>query len=245
MTINCKGELIDFSTPKVMGVLNITPDSFYDGGRYTNDKELLNQTEKMLTEGATFIDVGAYSSKPGATHISEDEELKRIIPAITAILKKFPKTIISIDTFRSNIAKETIANGAALINDISGGTLDEKMFETIAMLKVPYILMHIKGTPQNMQKNPTYENITTELISFFADQIFKLHQLQIKDMVIDVGFGFGKTIEHNYELLKNLKFIFLRISLIISICEIIELSILILREDFKNKEMNFDRFLSS
>ena len=205
MTINCKGELIDFSTPKVMGVLNITPDSFYDGGRYTNDKELLNQTEKMLTEGATFIDVGAYSSKPGATHISEDEELKRIIPAITAILKKFPKTIISIDTFRSNIAKETIANGAALINDISGGTLDEKMFETIAMLKVPYILMHIKGTPQNMQKNPTYENITTELISFFADQIFKLHQLQIKDMVIDVGFGFGKTIEHNYELLKNLK----------------------------------------
>ena len=205
MTINCKGELIDFSTPKVMGVLNITPDSFYDGGRYTNDKELLNQTEKMLTEGATFIDVGAYSSKPGATHISEDEELKRIIPAITAILKEFPKTIISIDTFRSNIAKETIANGAALINDISGGTLDEKMFETIAMLKVPYILMHIKGTPQNMQKNPTYENITTELISFFADQIFKLHQLQIKDMVIDVGFGFGKTIEHNYELLKNLK----------------------------------------
>jgi len=205
MTINCKGELIDFSTPKVMGVLNITPDSFYDGGRYTNDKEFLNQTEKMLTEGATFIDVGAYSSKPGATHISEDEELKRIIPAITAILKEFPKTIISVDTFRSNIAKETIANGAALINDISGGTLDKKMFETIAMLQVPYILMHIKGTPQNMQKNPTYENITTELISFFADQIFKLHQLQIKDMVIDVGFGFGKTIEHNYELLKNLK----------------------------------------
>jgi len=194
MTINCKGELIDFSTPKVMGVLNITPDSFYDGGRYTNDKEFLNQTEKMLTEGATFIDVGAYSSKPGATHISEDEELKRIIPAITAILKEFPKTIISVDTFRSNIAKETIANGAALINDISGGTLDKKMFETIAMLQVPYILMHIKGTPQNMQKNPTYENITTELISFFADQIFKLHQLQIKDMVIDVGFGFGKTI---------------------------------------------------
>ena len=205
MTINCKGELIDFSSPKVMGVLNITPDSFYDGGRFTNEKEILHQTEKMLTEGATFIDVGAYSSKPGATHISEDEELKRIIPAITAILKEFPKTIISVDTFRSNVAKETIANGAALINDISGGTLDERMFETVAMLQVPYILMHMKGTPQNMQKNPTYENITTELISFFANQIFKLHQLQIKDMVIDVGFGFGKTIEHNYELLKNLK----------------------------------------
>ena len=198
MTINCKGELIDFSTPKVMGVLNITPDSFYDGGCFTNEKEILYQTEKMLTEGATFIDVGAYSSKPGATHISEDEELKRIIPAIIAILKEFPKTIISVDTFRSNVAKETIANGAALINDISGGTLDERMFETVAMLQVPYILMHMKGTPQNMQKNPTYENITTELISFFANQIFKLHQLQIKDMVIDVGFGFGKTIEHNY-----------------------------------------------
>lgn len=204
MTINCKGKLIDFSSPKVMGVLNITPDSFYDGGYYTNEKEILYQTEKMLTEGATFIDVGAYSSKPGAIHISEEEELKRIIPAIKTILKEFPQTIISVDTFRSKVAIETVALGAALINDISGGTLDDKMFETIASLQVPYILMHIKGTPQNMQKNPTYENVTTELISFFANQIFKLHQLQLKDVVIDVGFGFGKTIEHNYQLLKDL-----------------------------------------
>ncbi len=204
MTINCKGKLIDLSSPKVMGVLNITPDSFYDGGCYSNEKEILHQTEKMLTEGATFIDVGAYSSKPGATHISEQEELKRIIPAIKAILREFPKTLISVDTFRSSIAKETVAIGASLINDISGGTLDEKMFETIAKLNVPYILMHIKGTPQNMQKNPAYENITTELISFFANQIFKLHQLQLKDVIIDVGFGFGKTIEHNYQLLKDL-----------------------------------------
>jgi dihydropteroate synthase len=204
MTINCKGKLIDFSSPKVMGVLNITPDSFYDGGCYTNEKEILYQTEKMLKEGATFIDVGAYSSKPGAIHISEEEELKRIIPAIKTILKEFPQTIISVDTFRSAVADETVAVGAALINDISGGTLDNKMFETIARLRVPYILMHIKGTPQNMQKNPTYENVTTELISFFANQIFKLHQLQLKDVVIDVGFGFGKTIEHNYQLLKDL-----------------------------------------
>lgn len=204
MTINCKGELIDFSSPKVMGVLNITPDSFYDGGLYTKEKDILYQTEKMLTEGATFIDVGAYSSKPGADHISEDEELKRIIPAINAILKEFPKTLISVDTFRSTVARETISEGAALINDISGGTLDKRMFETIAMLQVPYILMHIKGTPQNMQENPIYENITSELISFFANQIFKLHQLQIKDIVIDVGFGFGKTLEHNYQLLKDL-----------------------------------------
>jgi dihydropteroate synthase len=158
----------------------------------------------MLKEGATFIDVGAYSSKPGAIHISEEEELKRIIPAIKTILKEFPQTIISVDTFRSAVADETVAVGAALINDISGGTLDNKMFETIARLRVPYILMHIKGTPQNMQKNPTYENVTTELISFFANQIFKLHQLQLKDVVIDVGFGFGKTIEHNYQLLKDL-----------------------------------------
>ena len=204
MTINCKGKLIDFSSPKVMGVLNITPDSFYDGGYYKNEKELLSQTEKMLLEGATFIDIGACSSKPGASHISEEEELQRILPAVSAIIKEFPETIISIDTFRSTIAKETVAIGAALINDISGGTLDEKMFKTVAKLKVPYILMHMKGTPQNMQKNPTYGNITTELISFFAEQIFKLHQLNLKDVVIDVGFGFGKTLEHNYQLLKDL-----------------------------------------
>ena len=204
MTINCKGKLIDFSSPKVMGVLNITPDSFYDGGYYKNEKELLSQTEKMLLEGATFIDIGAYSSKPGASHISEEEELQRILPAVSAIIKEFPETIISIDTFRSTIAKETVAIGAALINDISGGTLDEKMFKTVAKLQVPYILMHMKGTPQNMQKNPTYGNITTELISFFAEQIFKLHQLNLKDVVIDVGFGFGKTLEHNYQLLKDL-----------------------------------------
>ena len=204
MTINCKGKLIDFSSPKVMGVLNTTPDSFYDGGYYKNEKELLSQTEKMLLEGATFIDIGAYSSKPGASHISEEEELQRILPVVTAIIKEFPETIVSIDTFRSTVAKETVAIGAALINDISGGTLDEKMFETVAKLQVPYILMHMKGTPQNMQKNPTYGNITTELISFFAEQIFKLHQLHLKDVVIDVGFGFGKTLEHNYQLLKDL-----------------------------------------
>ena len=140
MTINCKGELIDFSSPKVMGVLNITPDSFYDGGCYTKEKDILYQTEKMLTEGATFIDVGAYSSKPGADHISEDEELKRIIPAINAILKEFPKTLISVDTFRSTVARETISEGAALINDISGGTLDKaiKKYKRIDVVKYFY-----------------------------------------------------------------------------------------------------------
>lgn len=204
MTINCKGKLIDFSSPKVMGILNITPDSFYDGGKYKNETTILQQTEKMLLEGATFIDVGAYSSRPGATHITEKEELQRIIPVVSLILKEFPDTFISIDTFRSKIAQETINVGAALINDISGGTMDAKMFETLAKLKVPYILMHMKGTPQNMQKNPSYDHVTTEVISFFAEQLFKLRQLQLKDVIIDVGFGFGKTLAHNYQLLSDL-----------------------------------------
>ena len=204
MTINCNGSLIDLSIPKVMGILNITPDSFYDGGKYKNESEILIQTEKMLSDGATFIDIGAYSSRPGAKHISEEEELERIIPVVKLLIEKIPGILISVDTFRSKVAKETIDIGAALINDISGGKMDEKMFKTIAELQVPYILMHMKGTPQNMQKNPTYENVTKELISFFAAQIFELRQLQVKDVIIDVGFGFGKTLAHNYQLLKDL-----------------------------------------
>jgi dihydropteroate synthase len=204
MTINCKGTLIDLSSPKVMGILNITPDSFYDGGKYKNESEILHQVEKMLLEGATFIDVGAYSSRPGAQHISEEEELKRILPVLTLLMKHFPEIIISVDTFRSSVAKETIAVGAAMINDISGGKMDAKMFETVANLQVPYIVMHMLGTPQNMQKNPVYKDVTQEIISFFAEQIFKLHQLKLNDVLIDVGFGFGKTIDHNFEILKNL-----------------------------------------
>ena len=204
MTINCNGSLIDLSIPKVMGILNITPDSFYDGGKYKNKSEILIQTEKMLSDGATFIDIGAYSSRPGAKHISEEEELERIIPVVKLLIEKFPGILISVDTFRSKVAKETIEIGAALINDISGGKMDENMFKTIAELQVPYILMHMQGTPQNMQKNPSYENVTKDLISFFAAQIFELRQLQVKDVIIDVGFGFGKTLAHNYQLLKDL-----------------------------------------
>jgi dihydropteroate synthase len=205
MTINCKGTLVEVSSPKVMGVLNITPDSFFDGGRYKNDTEILSQVEKMLTEGATFIDVGAYSSRPGAIHISEEEELKRIVPVIDLLVKKFPEIILSIDTFRSKVAKETIHTGAAIINDISGGKIDPNMFATVANLKAPYILMHMLGTPQNMQQNPKYEDITKEIIFFFAQQIEKLHQLKVNDIIIDLGFGFGKTIDHNFEILKNLE----------------------------------------
>lgn len=204
MTINCKGTLLDLNSPKVMGILNITPDSFYDGGMYKDEISILNQTEKMLVDGATFIDVGAYSSRPGAAEVSEEEELKRIVPVIELLIKKFPDIIISVDTFRSKVAKETISLGAAIINDISGGNLDSKMYETIAKLKVPYILMHMAGTPKTMQNNPTYEDVTKDLIYFFSEKIDQLHRLNISDIIIDVGFGFGKTIEHNFELLRNM-----------------------------------------
>ena len=204
MTLNCNGKLVDVSSPKVMGILNITPDSFFDGGKYNNETDILQQVEKMLSEGATFVDVGAYSSRPGSTHISETEELPRIIPIIELLIKNFPDIIISVDTFRSNVAEKSIEAGAAFINDISGGKMDDNMFKTIAKLQVPYIMMHMLGTPQNMQQNPVYVDITKEVISFFAAQTSKLKQLKVNDVIIDVGFGFGKTIEHNYKLLKDL-----------------------------------------
>ncbi|NQX99858.1 MAG: dihydropteroate synthase [Flavobacteriaceae bacterium] len=204
MTINCKGTLVDFSSPKVMGILNITPDSFFDGGKYQHKKAILTQTEKMLKEGATFIDVGAYSSRPGADHVSEEEELRRILPAVALLLREFPDIYLSIDTFRSRVAKKTIEAGAAVINDISGGNMDALMFKTIAQLQVPYILMHMQGTPQTMQNHPRYEHITTDLIQFFSEKMDELRRLQINDVIVDVGFGFGKTILHNFQLLKEL-----------------------------------------
>lgn len=206
MTINCKGKLIDLSSPKVMGILNITPDSFYDGGKYKDENAIVQQVEKMLSEGATFIDVGAYSSRPGAAHISEEEELNRIVPVVELLVNKFPNILISVDTFRSRVAVETIKAGAAIINDISGGNMDDTMFATVAELQVPYIAMHMQGTPQNMQKDPSYVNVTTELVKFFSEKLHQLHQLQLKDVIIDVGFGFGKTLEHNYQLLRELEF---------------------------------------
>jgi dihydropteroate synthase len=204
MTINCNQNLIDLTTPKVMGILNVTPDSFFDGGKYKNEKDILSQTEVMLNEGATFIDIGAYSSRPGAKHVSENEELQRIVPVVELLVKNFPEIIISIDTFRSKVAAESVNAGAGLINDISGGILDNNMFNTVAKLQVPYIMMHMQGTPQNMQLNPVYDDVVKEIISFFTEQLFKLRELKVNDVIIDVGFGFGKTTEHNYELLKKL-----------------------------------------
>ena len=204
MNISCKGKFIDLTTPKIMGVLNLTPDSFYDGGSYNNKDRALAQTEKMLLEGATFIDIGGASSKPGAVEISTDEELARVLPVIEEIHKTFPETIISIDTYKSDVAKLAVAAGAAMVNDISGGKLDAKMLKTVGALGVPYIAMHMQGTPQNMQKKPSYDNIMTEIRSFFAAKIDAAHKAGIHDVIIDPGFGFGKTLEHNYSLLKNL-----------------------------------------
>lgn len=205
MTINCKGQLIDLSTPKVMGILNVTPDSFYDGGVHKNEKAVLNHVESMLNAGATFIDVGAYSSRPNAAHVSQDHELMRILPMVNSILKAFPDTLISIDTFRSEVAKQTIEAGAALINDISAGKLDNNMMPTIANLHVPYIMMHMRGTPQTMQQQTHYNNLIKDLIFYFSERIAKARNLGIIDLVIDPGFGFAKTLEQNYEILNALE----------------------------------------
>ena len=205
MTINCKGRLIDLSTPHVMGILNITPDSFYDGGKYKNDLDILNHVEKMLNEGATFIDVGANSSRPNAIEISEDKELNRILPIIQLILNEFPDTLLSVDTFRGSIAKSCIKNGAALINDISAGHKDKNMLQTIADLKVPYIMMHMRGTPQTMQQQTHYDSLMKDILFYFSERIAAARRLGIIDLIIDPGFGFAKTTEQNFELLNQLE----------------------------------------
>ena len=202
--INCNGKLVDLTSAKIMGILNITPDSFFDGGKYNVPSQIISQVEKMLNEGATFIDVGAYSSRPGAKHISEEEELNRILPVIQLLAKEFSDILISVDTFRSKIAEHCIDNGASLVNDISAGSMDSNMFITIAKLQVPYIIMHMQGTPQNMQSNPTYDDIVNEVLFYFSKKIVELRDLGVNDIITDVGFGFGKTLEHNYHLLKNL-----------------------------------------
>lgn len=205
--LNIQGRLLDLRIARVMGVLNVTPDSFYDGGRYNDEKAILEQAGKMLDEGATFIDVGAYSSRPGAKDIPVQDELNRAIGAIKLILKKFPGTIISIDTFRSTVAKAAIGEGASLINDISGGELDPEMLETVAKLHVPYILMHMRGSPQNMSKLSTYDNLLKEVVDYFHAKIHVLHQLGVTDIIIDPGFGFAKGIEQNFELLNNMEYL--------------------------------------
>ena len=217
-TINCKGNLIDLSTPKVMGVINLTPDSFYDGGKLTSEKEILLQANKMLQEGATFLDLGAYSSRPGAQFVSEKEEIHRLLPVIKILLNEFPETLLSIDTFRSNVANESIYAGASLINDISAGTLDDHMFKIIAQHQVPYVMMHMRGTPETMMQNTDYTNLTKEVIYYFSERIAKARSFGINDLIADPGFGFSKTLDQNYDLFNDLElFRYLNAPLLIGI----------------------------
>ena len=204
-TLRIRGKIFELSDPKIMGVLNVTPDSFYDGGRYTNEQLIVDRVRQMISEGADFIDVGAFSSRPGADFVSENDEVNRLNPALTAIRKHFPDSILSIDTFRSGIAKFAVENfNVDIINDIFAGKADDKMYQTVAELGVPYIIMHMKGTPQNMQKNPSYKNVTKEIFMFFSEKLSQIRHAGVNDIVIDPGFGFGKTIEHNYTILKQL-----------------------------------------
>ncbi len=203
-SINCCGRLLDISQPLVMGILNVTPDSFFDGGRYTLETNLLQQAERMLREGATLLDIGGASSRPGAVEVSEEEELARVIPVIAALSRHFPEAIFSVDTFRARVARESIAAGAALVNDISAGREDAALYATVADLQVPYILMHRQGDAQTMQLNPVYTDVVTEVLDFFIAEVSQLRALGVKDIVLDPGFGFGKTVAHNFQLLKNL-----------------------------------------
>ena len=205
MTINCKGILVDLSTPKVMGILNVTPNSFYDGGKHKEINSIIHQVDKMLSEGADFIDIGAYSSKPSAEFVSEEEEIKRLVHIIKELVETFPTIILSVDTFRANVAKASVENGVAMVNDISAGLLDDKMLETVAELKVPYIMMHMRGNPQTMQSLTDYNDIVKEMIFYFSERIQKARSFGISDIIIDPGFGFAKTLEQNYEVLHKME----------------------------------------
>ena len=199
--INCRGNLLFLDEPIVMGILNVTPDSFFDGGKFNSFDTALKRAKIILNEGGKVIDIGGYSSRPGAYNINEREEINRVIPIIEMIVKTFPETVISIDTFRSEVAKQAIDAGASIINDISGGDADIKMLETIVNLQVPYIMMHMQGSPQNMQTNPQYVDVASEVLTYFSKKVNQLTQIGVNDIILDPGFGFGKTIEHNYEIL--------------------------------------------
>jgi len=205
MTINCKGKLIDLSEPKIMGILNFTPDSFFDGGKYSSDKEILLQTEKMLSEGADFIDVGTYSSRPYARFITTEEEITRMKYVLKILTKEFPDVIYSIDTFRSEVVQVALENGGSMINDISAGSLDKEIMFVVSKYQVPYIMMHMVGTPQTMTKFTNYQNLMQDIMFYFSQKIKLAREHQINDIIIDVGFGFSKNVAQNFELLQNLE----------------------------------------
>ncbi len=204
--INVNGNLMDLSYPQVMGILNVTPDSFYAGSRKQTEKEIIERARQILDEGGSIIDLGAYSSRPNAENISAEEEIRRLRNALKLIRKEYPSAVLSIDTFRADVARMCVEEyGADIINDIASGDMDENMFPTVAKLGVPYIIMHMQGTPQNMQSNPHYENVTKEVLYYFSEKVQKLKELGVKDIIVDPGFGFGKTLEHNYELLNHME----------------------------------------
>jgi len=203
-TLNCRGRLLDLSSPIVMGILNVTPDSFYDGGRYSDMPTILNRAEKMIEEGATIIDIGGMSSRPGAKEVPVNVELSRSIPAVKAVRERFPEAYISIDTAWAAVAHQAIDAGADMVNDISSGMMDETLIPTVGQLGVPYILMHMQGKPQTMQNNPKYDNVITDILDFFIHKTNELRENGIQDIMIDPGFGFGKTVEHNYTILRNM-----------------------------------------
>lgn len=203
--IEVGGERVSMERPVVMGILNVTPDSFYDGGRYTSELKIIERIHEIVEQGAGIIDVGAYSTRPGAEFVDEREELSRLSFAVELVRKYYPHLPVSIDTFRANVAREIRhCLGDVIVNDISGGTMDEKMFETVAEMNVPYILMHIQGTPRDMQVNPRYEDVVGEVRQFLAERIARLNALGFNKIIIDQGFGFGKTLEHNYRLMERI-----------------------------------------
>ncbi len=203
-TLNCKGRLLIIDKPIIMGIINTTPDSFYAKSRKNNLPDIVHKAEQLITEGATIIDIGGQSTRPGSKQVGIEEELNRTIGAIEIIKKNFPETFISIDTYHAAVAEQAVTAGADIVNDISAGEFDTTMLHTVAKLKVPYICMHIKGNPENMQQNPLYENVTKEILDYFIAKLEECRLKGITDIIIDIGFGFGKTIEHNYQLLKNL-----------------------------------------
>ncbi len=204
-TLNCHGKLIDLEVPKIMGIINVTTDSFYDGGKSFSEKDILAQADKMLGEGASFLDIGGYSTRPNAAEISEEEETRRIVNAVDLVLKKFPEALISVDTFRSEVARKAVASGAAMVNDISGGTLDQKMLSCVAEMKVPYILMHTRGNPKTMVRLTDYSDVTIEVLKDLSQKLALARKAGINDIIVDPGFGFAKNRIQNFELLNNLE----------------------------------------
>jgi dihydropteroate synthase len=205
-TLNLKGSLMSLSPPKVMGILNVTPDSFYDGSRIANENDLINQAGRMIAEGAQFLDVGGYSTRPGAEVVTEADECARVLPAIKALSSEFPDTPVSIDTFRAGVARQAVEAGASIVNDVSGGEQDPTMFETVARLGVPYVLMHMRGNPQTMNTLSQYDDILKEMAAYFSKKIFELHEFGVKDIILDPGFGFAKTADQSFQVLQHLKY---------------------------------------